>query len=293
MHSVDLPSSPSSRAADSPALAPDRLVRRPSLEEATLIEALVCETHLAALQTATVTSAVNALQRPGRIENPMEIKRFIPHKPAILLAPGGWLLDVGLDKSTIEDVEVFFEELRPARAYLKNFFHDADELGVARAEVLHRSKLAASWQLASRGAAIAVKSLDQSLRFSLPELYAATVPVLVSLLNSTADGLQPCIDAAGHPFLPDLPQRRRSARRGVFQECKVQHSRRTSRAMVRDVSSGGLGLDGIDGLRRNELVVIDFDTGRRVMGTVAWVKGRTAGVRFSVPLPPNDPLLFG
>lgn len=273
-----------------PAIA---LARRQDLEGATLVEALVCETHLAALQTATVTSAINALRQGGRLENPATIKNFVPHRPPILLASSGWLLDAGLEKDTIEDVEVFFEELRPARAYLEHFYHDMAELGIVRAEVLHRRNLTSSWQLAAKGGAIAVKSLDLSLRYSLPELYAETVPVLVSLLNSSADGLQPCIDAAGHPFLPELPQRRRSARRGLFQECNVQHSRRTSRALVRDVSSGGLGLEGIAGLRPSELVVIDLDTGRRLIGTVAWVKDRLSGVRFSAALPPNDPLLFG
>lgn len=269
------------------------LARKQDLEGAALIEALVCETHLAALQTATVTSAVNALRYAGRLENPIEIMNFIPHRPPLMLASSGWLRDAGLEPETIEDVEVFFEELRPARAYLDRFFADAASVGCARAEVLHRSDLTASWQIAARGAAIAVKSLDRSLRFSLPELYSETVPVLVSLLNSSAEGLHPCIDAAGRPFMPELPQRRRSARKGLFQECTVQHSRRTVRALVRDISSGGLGLDGIAGLRAGEMVIVDLDAGRRLMGTVIWVKERLSGVKFSVPLPPNDPLLFG
>lgn len=269
------------------------LARRQDLEGAALIEALVCETHLTALQTATVTSAVNALRHVGRLENPLDIKNFIPHRPPIMLASSGWLRDSGLEPETIEDVEVYFEELRPARALLDCFFADAVKLGCSRAEVLHRSDLTASWQLASRGAAIAVKSLDRSLRFSLPELYAETVPVLVSLLNSSAGGLHPCIDAAGHPFMPELPQRRRSARKGLFQECSVQHSKRTVRALVRDISAGGLGLDGIAGLRAGELVVVDLDAGRRLLGTIVWVKGRLSGIKFSTQLPPNDPLLFG
>lgn len=293
MQSVDLFAPEFPRAFIFPVPPAVALARRQDLEGTALVEALTCETHLAALQTATVTSAINALRQPGRIENPQTIRNFIPHRPPILLATSGWLLDAGLEKETIEDVEVFFEELRPARAYLDRFFHDMAELGIVRAEVLHRRNLTSSWQLAAKGAAIAVKSLDLSLRYSLPELYTETVPVLVSLLNSSADGLQPCIDAAGHPFLPELPQRRRSARKGLFQECNVQHSRRTSRALVRDVSSGGLGLDGIAGLRPNDLVVIDLDTGRRLMGMVAWAKGRLSGVRFSTALPPNDPLLFG
>lgn len=269
------------------------LARQSDLEGVALLEAIVCETHLSALQTATVTSAVNALRFSGRLDDPHAIGNFVPHQPPILLATRGWLVEAGLDPETIEEVEVFFDELRPARVHLERLLTDASALGIIRAEILHREAVTASWKLAAKGAIGAVKSLDRALRFSLPERYAESVPVLVSLLNGVIDGLQPCVNAAGQPYLPELPQRRRAARKGLFQECSVRHSRRTVRALVRDVSSGGLGLDGVAGLNPHEMVIIDLDSGRRLMGSVVWVKGRLAGVKFGTPLPPNDPLLFG
>jgi hypothetical protein len=263
------------------------------LEGGALAEALVCETQTAALQTAVVTSALNALRHPGRLETPTEIKNFVPHQPPAIMAARAWLADLELAPATIETVEVFFQELRPARAQLDRLFSEAAEIGFERAEIIHRSQLAASWQVACRGAIDAVRSLDRALRFSLPERYAESVPVLVSLLNSSADGLQPCVDLTGRPFMPELPQRRRSARKGLFQECKVQHARRTVSALVRDISTGGLGLEGIAELRPADMVIVDLACGRRLLGRVVWVKGRLSGVRFSTPLPPNDPLLFG
>lgn len=269
------------------------LDRREHLEGLALLEALVCETHAAALQTATATSAVNALKVPDRISDPRRIMDFVPYEPPILRATRHLGDDLGVDFSTIDAVEAFFLHLRPARAALQHFLTDREALGSSRAEVLHRSRLTASWRLACRGAITAVKAFDRQLRFVLPERYTESVPVLLSLLNSSAEGLQPCVDTDGNPFLPELPQRRQAARKALLQECTVRHSRKTTRALARDVSTGGLGLDTVAGLNVYEMVVVELDSGRRLMGSVAWTKGRSAGIKFGTPLPPNDPLLFG
>lgn len=267
--------------------------RGQDLEGYALLEALVCETHTAALQTATTTSAVNALKMEGRIEDPRRIVDFVPHEPPILRAARVMFEDLGLEGNAVDAIETFFDQLGPARASLEQFLADLPALGAARAEVLHRARITSSWQLACRGAVIAVKAFDQQFRYNLSERYAETVPVLVSLLNSAAQGLQPCIDAGGRPFMPELPQRRLAARKALFQECTLRHSRKVIRALARDISTGGLGLDSAPGLHVGELVVVELLSGRRLMGCVAWIKGRSAGIRFGTPLPPNDPLLFG
>ncbi len=273
---------------------PERaLYQQRELKGAGLAEALVCETHLAALQTATVTSAINALRHSGRLADPQAMWDFIPHHTPMLLASRAWLDEAGLSAVAIEAIETFFAELKPARHHLAQMFADAAAIGWPRSEVLHLRTVTDGWRSASGAATAAIRQLDDELRYTLPERYAETVPVLSSLLNSARDGLQPCIDAAGRPFMPELPQRRRASRKGLFHECVVQHARRTVRAMVRDVSSGGLGLDGVEGLNPHDLVVVELASGRRLTGLVVWSKGRLAGVRLSTSLPPNDPLLYG
>lgn len=258
-----------------------------------LVEALVCETHAAALLTATVTSAINAMRDTGRIERPEAISRFVPLAPSILLAARAALPEARIPPQTLEAVVLFFEALRPARFHLDGFFDEARSLGFERAEILHRAQLATSWRYACREAVEAVHALDRAFRHAILDRYSESVPVLLSLLNSAAEGLQPCLDAAGQPYVPELPQRRLAVRRGLFQRCVVQHSRRSVRALVRDVSMGGLGLDGVEGLIPDEVVVVDLQCGRRFVGKVEWACERLAGISFSRLLPPNDPLLFG
>lgn len=289
-HDLARETGPCASRADTP-------IRRSSsihqLEGAALVEVVVCETHKAALQTATVTSAANALGRHGRVAQPMLIRDFVPHPPPFLPALAGWLRDADMDGRPSAAVESFFSALRPARRHLERFLEDVDDLGLSRAEALNRHLVAGSWKSACRSAAAAVRSLDHSFRGLLPAHCTDSVAILVGLLNGAADGFDPCIDSSGKLFLPELPQRRRSARKGLFQPCRVRCNRDWRDALARDVSPGGLGLEGVEGLRPRDTVVVDMRSGRRLVGCVMWVDGPMCGVGFGTPLPPNDPLLFG
>ena len=57
--------------------------------------------------------------------------------------------------------------------------------------------------------------------------------VLIELLQDTVLGASPCLNAEGRITLPDLPQRRRTARRTICQPCTITHNRTTSEAFVR------------------------------------------------------------
>lgn len=65
------------------------------------------------------------------------------------------------------------------------------------------------------------------------------------------------------------------------------------RAYVRDVSQVGIGLEQAGKLTEGWMATIVLSTGRRFSGAVVWSKSRRAGIRFTVPLTPNDPLLWG
>lgn len=271
------------------------LVRRNELSGSPLHQALVCETHIAALQTATVTSAINALRTPGRLTAPERISDFVPQDSQLLLAKRAWLPESRIPPDAIAAVDGLFGELARARAGLGQFMDDIGRVGVQRAEVLHRARMTAGWHSAAAAAIDAVKALDQALRPSLPERFNESVPILISLLNSVIEGLQPCVDASGHPFIPELPQRRLATRKSLLQHCTVQHGKMSYEALARDISSGGLGLEisRSASLSPFDIVVVNMDCGRRLVGTVMWAKAQLAGIKFSTPLPPNDHLLSG
>jgi hypothetical protein len=257
-----------------------------------VLEAFVCETHSAALLTVAVASVVNAFKRSEIDKSETTIKPYVPSEPALIAVLRNGMLETDLDEDTLAIISDFFDDLAPARIAIDQYFADANHIGTARAAVLHQLPLSNTWRRACDDALVAVRQLHGYLG-QLPSQYASNSEVLIGLLQEAAKGGSPCLDLNGQINIPDLPQRRSSARRTLCQPCKITCNRTTSQAFVRDVSPGGFGLERAPQLTPKSLVLIELPSGRRFTGVVVWSNGSSAGVRFSRTLLPNDPLLSG
>ncbi len=277
---------------ESPALHEEPATSDFSDADMPVIEALVCETHSAALLTATVASAVNAFKRPEIDKDETALKPYVPIEPALIAVLRNGMLETELDEDTLAIISDFFDDLAPARIAIDQYFADANHIGTARAAVLHLLPLSNTWRRACEDALVAVRQLHGYLG-QLPSQYTTNSEMLIGLLQDTASGGSPCLNAQGRIVVPDLPQRRQSARRTICQPCKITYNRTTSEAFVRDVSPGGFGLERAPQLPPKSLVQIELPSGRRFSGVVVWSSGSSAGVRFSRSLLPNDPLLSG
>lgn len=257
-----------------------------------MLEALVCEVHSSALLTATIASAVNAFKLANAVRSEAALRPYIPGEPAIISVLRNGMLETDLDEDTVRLVTQFFDDLAPARIALDRYFADANHIGEDRAATLHLLALSNVWRRACQDALLAVRQLHSDLR-QLPAQYTSNSKLLNNLLQDVIIGGMPCIDAQGQIAIPDLPQRRQSARRTVCQPCQLTYNRVTSQAFVRDVSPGGFGLERVPQLVPKTVVQIELPSGRRFTGVVAWCSGSSAGVRFTRLLLPNDPLLAG
>lgn len=277
--------------ADRPAVHDD--VDRESTDaNMPVIEALVCETHSAALLTATVTSAVNAFRRPTSAREESALKPYVPREPALISVLRNGMLEIDLDEDTLAIVNDFFDDLAPARIALDQYFADANHIGADRAAALHLLNLSNLWRRASENALTATRQLHGHLGI-LPSQYTSNSRLLTDLLQEAILGGTPCLDEHGRIDVPELPQRRRNARRTLCQPCTITHNRKTSQAFVRDVSPAGFGLERVPDLAPKSLILVELANGRRFTGVVAWCSGTTAGIRLSRTLLPNDPLLSG
>lgn len=267
---------------------------RPEFPDASMpmLEALVCEVHSAALLTATIASAINAFRRAGAVRSEADLKPYVPGEPAIISVLRNGMLETDLNEDTMRLVIQFFDDLAPARIALDRYFADANHIGEDRAATLHLLTVSTTWRRACQDALLAVRQLHTDLS-RLPAQYTSNSKLLNNLLQDVIMGGSPCLDTNGQIALPDLPQRRQSARRSVCQPCMLTYNRATSQAFVRDVSPGGFGLERVPQLVPKTVVQIELPSGRRFSGVVAWCSGSSAGVRFTRPLLPNDPLLTG
>ena len=257
-----------------------------------MLEALVCEVHSAALLTAAIASAINAFRRQGSVRSAEGLRPYIPGEPAIVSVLRNGMLETDFNEHTVRLVIQFFDDLAPARIALDRYFAEASHIGEDRAATLHLLPVSNTWRRACQDALLAVRQLQTELS-RLPAQYTSNSKLLNNLLQDVIMGGSPCLNADGQIALPDLPQRRQSARRTVCQPCQLTHNRATSQAFVRDVSPGGFGLERVPQLVPKTQVEIEMPSGRRFSGVVAWCSGSSAGIRFTRPLLPNDPLLSG
>lgn len=256
-------------------------------------EQLIGELHLAALQVAAVTSGVNALSAGVQLKNPLALQDLGPQMPSAdkIAFPRPCREQIGVAYKCIAAVQEFFGELKAAQKAVEAFCADAKQFGTEEAGFLDLAGVADTWRCLSLRALTAVVALEGDVARCLPARYSRNTPVLKKLLRSVVEGGQPCVDGEGTVKLPDLPQRRAAMRPNVHLPCVLEHHGRTFQAMVKDISTGGVGLEQAPTLAPQTVVLIELEGGHCFAGLVVWSKGALAGVKFDVPLKPNHPLL--
>jgi hypothetical protein len=259
---------------------------------APLFEALVCETHHAACMTAIMASCINGAALGRHALDRRELDIYLPVEPAVLLSlTRRSMLEIEPLSETQDVVDAFFDALRMVRRLIGAYDIDADELGPERAHVIHRRVLQLGAARACHEALRAVRALELETPGRLPEVYCEHAQALSLLLIAAERGGSPCLDAEGRPFLPALPQRRRSTRRSLGQNGRLLYGKATLSVFIKDISEGGLGLLRVPFLKPGDPVAVELSTGGRFKGVVAWARGEEAGVRFDQPLSASDPML--
>jgi len=256
-----------------------------------LFEALVSDTHAAALRTAAIASSVNALSAGLLLKSPQLLQAILPQQPTVLAELPRCQKELGLKLDTPPILKAFFDSFGHAGTCIAAFCEDADRSGIERAVFLHFTNLSTVWRRVSDLALKAVAALHPEILRCLPQRYGENTAVLRKLLEQVLRGERPCLDVNGVPFLPELPQRRPAARLEINRPCVVEHQGKTVRAIVRDISSSGVGLERAPDLVPLKVAVIEFDDGRCLAGVVVWSKAGKAGIKFDSPLGPTDPFL--
>jgi hypothetical protein len=257
-----------------------------------LFEALVCETHHAAAMCVIVASCIHGSAQKRHHLTQTALDRYLPHEPAVLLSlTRQSLLDVEPLSETQAVIDAFFVSLRFLRRAVESYFFDVSEIGLERAHVLNMRNLVQAANRSCHDALRAVHALEIETPGRLPELYCDHAKVLSALLIRSERGEMPCLDGHGLPFLPVLPQRRRSTRRTLAQSCRLLYRRAIVSAFAKDVSDGGIGLLQVPFLQTDDRVIVELKSGRQFKGSIAWTRGEAAGLRFDEPLGNSDPLL--
>lgn len=87
--------------------------------------------------------------------------------------------------------------------------------------------------------------------------------------------------------------RHRDPRRGADLYAVVKFGIVVQPARIKDVSTGGMRLEGVGGLRRGTPLAVELISGKQYKGEVAWSSDNRLGVRLSTAISASDPVLNG
>lgn len=113
---------------------------------------------------------------------------------------------------------------------------------------------------------------------------------LQRLLAACEAGDHPLLDATGDVRLPEPFERRRSQRARLGAPAVVTTQSGERAAVIRDMSSTGLGLDMAWDLPVGTAVVVRTGPTLRLDGVIVWSEAGRLGMRLAVPLTGDDPL---
>lgn len=257
-----------------------------------LFEHLTSEAHAVAVEVAVVTTAANALNDWRTPIASEDVARFSPQtatlRALLLVLDNNHMID---DRASRELLK-FIAGVDTARATLDAYLDECETLSADRAGLVHARLLRTSWRTLALEAKRHIISLESAWPVPLSELYLQNSRIVSALLSGAGNGLKPCLDESGRLYVPPLPQRRRAPRRSVLQNCIVHGpAQQVQTGFIRDASVGGLGLGRVAGLKRGDHVRVDLANGRQLHGSIAWVTGSSAGMRFDVTLEPSDSLI--
>lgn len=255
-----------------------------------LLEEIICGTHYAVLNTAIIGSCFNALRHKRKFLRPTSMRNHIPHPPSARMAWGRLMQEMQQPEAVSVPVATFFTHLGAVETQVEFLCNEIDASGQSAAILKHAAQLGGSAkQMADLGVAT-LNALERIASSALSNYFMRNMVLLRGFLADVSGGGSPLIDRDGRIIVPDLPQRRPPLRKHVQLPCVVECKGREHRAIVTNISAGGIGITKAPELSPRSVVVVEVME-RCFTGRVVWISGANAGIRFDVLLKDEDPLL--
>ena len=217
------------------------------------------------------------------------LRGFAPPDLALFVASATQLVNAGFGAKLLPALQDLAARIALARQMSKAFMAEA---GIkAKVPSVDPEALSDAWRKACGSAQTALKALKQEMSQHGAPAPARQAVALLDLLEVAGRGLHPCVEPDGCVIVPGWAERRQHRRVKVDLEAEASLGLSQQTVQIFDISSGGMGLTGLTNPRRGDALTVKLASGRRLRGSVAWVAGSKAGMRFQQPLPAGDALL--
>lgn len=148
--------------------------------------------------------------------------------------------------------------------------------------------LAAAWTATAAKVAAAMRTLDRAFGERRISGLGDEASPLLKLLDEVAGGGHSIIGPDGQLLMPRLRDAREFKRVAVNCPAVILRAGERQEAVLRDMSVGGLGLQGIAGLKQADSVRVQVGDDLDLEGKVEWSHEDRAGIKLSLPIEVAD-----
>lgn len=258
-----------------------------------LFEALVCEFHWTVLQVGAITSCLNASVAYNRAWMLRSCSNFMPVESSVVRAAIRTWQDIGLPAELASSLRKVFLDLFEAKKLTLPIIRGAGAFTGPGVSVAKLQQLTALWRRLLQDCEAAVQELEPEARWRLAGLYTGNSLVLGKFVKEAIAGSHACVNQVGEVAIPILPQRRMAPRYAFLQPCLIRSQSGHAAASTREISRNGIGLVCEQAFKLKERVVVELRNGRRIRGTIVWLRNDNINIQFDEPLVDDDPVFLG
>ena len=247
--------------------------------------ALIREARDISLLVAVSGSIINVLATRQRLGLRSSLAAYVPPPPSVL--PAAIKQTARMDDAQNKAVQalVSFYALVGFARNATLVFADRRERSGNTGGVPIES-LAEAWQAAAKQGISVLKLLDSGEErtvFGKRDKFAGQR--LVELLRGVELGRAPCVRIDGVVIVPGWVERRAQVRKQVAKPTEVAINGTSHKMLIRDISAGGIGLEGNTAAEPGDRVDIKLESGVSVSGVAIWNSDGRLGVKLDQQLP--------
>lgn len=259
-----------------------------SMQDTRLLERFTAEVTASALSCAALLSCFNTIQFDRVILMPADLRLYTPPSPMTFTAVTGSEIAELLSHETRAALSGYQYYLEAGKRLLSGHLEPGRENVAVEFDAFRA--LLAPFKTASLFSLMTARDLSQlHASMGTGKCIGELDKLAADLDEANRGGTPYFLDR--HFVVPGAADQMRGLRIQLNSEAVLTHRGGVSTVIVRDVSQGGLGLEGVEAMRPGSAVSLLLPTGRKLSGEVHWQEGTRAGINLTERLALSDPLM--
>lgn len=251
-------------------------------EASGVLVALAQEAYDVSLLVAVTGSVVNAIVASRRPQLRTSMAAYLPSPPILFPASvGNATVASAMTTPAIQSLISYYGLVNFARSATLSYTVKREPGGVAGP--ISMETLGEAWQAAatqSIGVLTVLGFLDKT---SVLNHGSDNVPAarLVEMLWDVTLGRSPCVRIDGAVIIPGWIERRGHLRREINAPATLSVGGQQQRVTVRDLSAGGVGIEGSADVKPGDRVSVSLGSGIMLEGIAVWNRDGRVGVKLT------------